>query len=30
MKLTRMIDRNLAEWITNNTKVTALLAARPR
>ena len=30
MKLTRMIDRNLAEWITNNTKVTALLATRPR
>lgn len=30
MKLTRMIDRNLAEWITNDTKVTALLATRPR
>lgn len=30
MKLTRMIDRNLAEWIVDNTKVTALLAARPQ
>ncbi|NMK55266.1 hypothetical protein HHM24_11125, partial [Staphylococcus capitis] len=29
MKLTRMIDRNLAEWIVNNTKVTTLLATRP-
>ncbi|SHU32005.1 Uncharacterised protein [Mycobacteroides abscessus subsp. abscessus] len=29
MKLTRMIDRNLAEWIANNTKVTTLLATRP-
>jgi len=30
MKLTRMIDRNLAEWIANDTRVTALLATRPR
>jgi hypothetical protein len=29
MKLTRMIDRNLAEWISTDTKVTALLAAHP-
>ena len=30
MRLTRMIDRNLAEWIVDNTTVTALMAARPR
>lgn len=29
MKLTRMIDRDLAEWIAHNTQVAALLAARP-
>lgn len=30
MRLTRMLDRNLAEWITHNTRVTATLASRPR
>lgn len=30
MKLTRMIDRDLAEWITHHTQVTAVLASRPR
>lgn len=30
MKLTRMIDRDLAEWITHHTQVTALLTSRPQ
>ena len=30
MKLTRMIDRNLAEWISENTRVPDLLANRPQ
>jgi hypothetical protein len=30
MRLARMIDRNLAEWITFNTRVPATLASRPR
>ena len=30
MKLTRMIDRDLAEWIAHNTRVQQLLADRPR
>ena len=30
MRLARMLDRNLAEWITHNTRVTAALAGRPR
>ncbi|WP_083335939.1 hypothetical protein [Mycobacteroides saopaulense] len=30
MKLTRMIDRDLAEWITHNTRVRQLLADRPQ